>query len=101
MEVTVEGKFDLKPANWHGEPAKAPTKAQASLLDLGALVREWEAAAKPGTAEATFRSAVSHGVNVQYETLMVREDPANTKTHQLRADTEAARADACLNLLLP
>lgn len=97
----VENSLGLTAANWHGEPAQAATPAEAAALELQALTATWAAAARPGTVEATFRAAVQHGVNVQYETLMVDADPTHAKTHQFWADTEAARATACLALIQP
>lgn len=95
----VENDLGLSAANWHGKPAQAATAAEARALELQALVAQWEAPAPSGTVEAIFRSAVAHGVNVQYETLMITTDPANAKTHQFWVDTEAARAAACLALI--
>jgi len=97
--TAVEKKLGLTAANWHGQPARASNPAVAAALELQALAADWEAAARPGTVEATFRSAVGHGVNVQYETLMINAEPANAKTHQFWVDTEAARAAACLALI--
>jgi hypothetical protein len=84
------------PANWRGKPAK---EAEAAILALQAFVGKWENAVPRGTVDAFFRDAVAHGVNVQYETLMITNDPANAKTHQFWVDTEAARAAACLALI--
>jgi len=95
----VENKLGLTAANWHGQRARASNPAVAAALDLQARTADWEAAAHPGTVEAFFRSAVGHGVNVQYETLMITADPPNAKTHQFWVDTEAARAAACLDLI--
>ncbi|MBI2714237.1 MAG: hypothetical protein HYX37_07250 [Rhizobiales bacterium] len=95
----VENQLGLTAANWHGERAKAATPAVAAALELQALVADWAAKARRGTVEATFRAAVGHGVNVQYEMLMITADPANAKTHQFWVDTEAARAAACLALI--
>ena len=97
--TAVEKKLGLTVANWHGQPARASNPAVAAALELQALIADWEAAARPGTVEGIFRSAVGHGVNVQYETLMINADPANAKTHQFWVDTEAARAAACLALI--
>lgn len=95
----VENKLGLTAANWHGQRAQASSPAVAAVLELQALTAEWAAAARSGTVEATFRAAVAHGVNVQYETLMITADPAHAKTHQFWVDTEAARAAACLDLI--
>lgn len=95
----VESKLGLTAANWHGQPARASDPAVAAALELQALTADWEAAARPGTMEAIFRSAVGHGVNVQYEALMITADPSHAKTHQFWVDTEAARAAACLDLI--
>jgi hypothetical protein len=95
----VENQLGLTAANWHGQRAQASSPAVAAALELQALTAEWEAAARPGTVEAIFRSAVGHGVNVQYETLMIAADHPNAKTHQFWVDTEAARAAACLALI--
>jgi TPR repeat protein len=97
--TAVEKKLGLTAANWHGQPARASNPAVAAALELQALTADWEAAAQPGTVESIFRSAVGHGVNVQYETLMINADPANAKTHQSWVSTEAARAAACLALI--
>jgi hypothetical protein len=97
--ASVEKQSGLSAANWQGQPAKAPTPAQTSLVQLQAVVRAWANAARPGTVDAIFREAVGHGVNVEYEVLMVREDPSNASDHQFWADTEAARASACLSLI--
>lgn len=97
--TTVEDKFDLKASNWHGLPAKAPTRAQSSALELQAMAADWQRKAPPGSVDAIFRAAVAHGVNVQYETLMVTEDAPHAQSHQTWADTEAARASACLALI--
>ncbi len=97
--TTVEEKFNLRASNWHGLPAKAPTKAQSSALELQALVSDWEQKVSPGSVDAIFRAAVMHGVNVQYETLMAAEDTAHADTHRNWADIEAARASACLALI--
>jgi hypothetical protein len=93
------GMWCMIRVNWQRQPAKAPTPAQASLIQLQAVVHAWLNAARPGTVDAIFREAVGHGVNVQYETLMVGEDSSNAKKHQFWADTEAARASACLSLI--
>jgi hypothetical protein len=95
----AENNFGLTAANWHGKPARAATPAEAAALELQALTANWAAAARPGTVEAIFRAAVGHGVNVQYETLMISADSAHAKTHQFWVDTEAARAAACLALI--
>jgi hypothetical protein len=95
----VEKKFDLSAANWHGEPARAANREEAEALELQALTADWEDAAPPGTVEATFRAAVGHGVAAQTELTMMRVEPANAKQHRFWADTEAARAAACLSLI--
>jgi len=97
--TNVENQFGLTASKWHGRPARAATPALSAALELQAFIAEWESAAQPGTVEATFRAAVGHGVNVQYETLMITADSANAKTHQFWVDTEAARAAACLALI--
>ena len=97
--TTVEDRFNLKASNWHGLPAKAPTKAQSSALELQALASDWEQKVSPGSVDAIFRAAVMHGVNVQYETLMASEDTAHADAHRKWADIEAARASACLALI--
>lgn len=94
----VEEQVGLKASNWHGLPAQAPTAAQRSMLELQALTADWQMAARNGTVERFFRSAVMHGVDVQYEALMMREDVAHADVHRMWRDTEAARANACLAL---
>jgi hypothetical protein len=97
--TSVESKFGLTADRWHGMPAEAPTREQASLLELQALVSNWASASAPGTVEGIFRAAVQHGVNVQYESLMAKEDPGHADVHRTWANTEAARASACLALI--
>jgi hypothetical protein len=97
--IKVENKLGLSAANWHGQRARASDPAVAAALELQALTADWVAAARSGTVEAIFRSAVGHGVNVQYETVMITVEPSNAKTHQFWVDTEAARAAACLDLI--
>lgn len=95
----VEQQLGLTAANWHGKPAQAATPAVAAALELQALTADWAAAANPGTVEGIFRAAVQHGVNVQYETLMIAADSTHAEKHQFWVDTEAARASACLALI--
>jgi hypothetical protein len=87
----VERQFELSTTNWQREPAKAPTPAQNSLLQIQAVMHAWANAARPGTVDAIFREAVGHGVNVKHKIFMVTEDPSNANKHQFWADTEAAR----------
>ncbi len=84
-------------------PSKKPatTSAEARLDNLVAVVAEWEREPVPGSVESFFRQAVGHGVNVEYETLMVTQDPKNAALHRMWRDTEAARANACLSLTHP
>jgi hypothetical protein len=96
---TVEKKFGLSAANWRGEPARVANREQAEMLELQAMVAEWEDAAPAGTVETTFRAAVGHGVSVQTELTMMKVEPANARQHRFWADTEAARAAACLSLI--
>ena len=79
-------------------PATKPaaTPAQAKMANLQAVVAEWEREPASGTVESFFRLAVGHGVNVEYETLMISEDPKNASTHSRWRNLEAARANANL-----
>lgn len=76
-----------------------PPATKAEALKLQAIDANWLDAAQHGSVDAIFREAVGHGINVQYEMLMIELDPSNAKKHQFWVDTEAARANACLDLL--
>jgi hypothetical protein len=97
--TNVERNLGLSSSRWRGKPAHAATTAQTRMLELQAFIGDWVNAARPGTVDYIFRSAVAHGVNVQYEMLLIAEDPANAQKHQFWVDTEAARAAACLDLI--
>jgi hypothetical protein len=75
-----------------------PPLSKVDAIRLQAVISEWEGQAPAGSVDSFFRSAVAHGVNVQYETFMQQDDPENSKKHRFFIDLEAARADACLSL---
>ena len=75
----------------------APT-SKAEAVQLQDRISTWEYKAQPETVDALFRAAVVHGVNVQYESLMIRDDPKHAKEHKSWVNIEAARAAACLDL---
>ena len=98
----IETTLRLTSIKRHTVPAKADkpkTASEDKFIELQAVVSDWMLAAKPGTVEYFFRSAVGHGVNVQYETLMTQINSENAQRHQFWVDTEAARAAACLDLI--
>jgi hypothetical protein len=96
--VEVEKKLGLPVPNLDA-PRGLVAAEVAAVVNLQAIVAEWEAQAPPRTVERFFRSAVGHATSVQYEMLMAVGDPAHVETHQFWVDVEAARADACLALI--
>lgn len=77
-----------------------PLTANRAMV-LQAAISNWQNEVAPNTSEYFYRQAVAHGVNVQYETLMVSEDPSHAETHRHWIDVESARAEACLELISP
>lgn len=75
-----------------------PPSSADEAMRLQAVIGHWQNQAQPESVDSFFRAAVAHGVNVQYETLMLKDEPKNSKDRRFFIDLEAARAEACLSL---
>lgn len=79
---------------------KRPTSAQ-DANQLQAVAADWKQTVNPDGPDGLYRAALAHGINVQYETFMVIADPKKASDHRDWVKLEAARAEACLELLSP
>lgn len=68
-------------------------------IDLQRTIQDWASSKKPHTQDSIFAQAVAHGVNVQYEALLLATAKTDERDGQYWINLEAARAQACLNLL--
>lgn len=73
------------------------TKSDA--LSLQSSVAQWADQAPLGSVDYFFRQAIGHGVNAQYERLMIDLRDGDAEKHTYFMHLEAARADACLSVL--
>ena len=78
-----------------------PPESSKSALELQSSMGKWVNVPDEESVDYIFRHAFSHGLNAQYESIMAIEDLKKTSDHKAWANTEAARAKACLNLLAP
>ena len=75
-----------------------PPSSAEDAMKLQAIIGDWTNQTPPESVDSFFRSAVAHGINVQYESIMLKDDPKNSEKHSFFIGLEAARADACLSL---